>query len=642
MSKIILLSKNIITVFKIYEMKKYCNLIKLFLVTSLFSVSFNYTSAQDIITKTKVTESTLYLNGAFVKREVSLNVNKGNTKIIVEKIPRNIDLKTLQVDVDRSARIMTIKPFVKTIKSPIDSGVIFSLSNRLQSLEKQQKVNEKKLLVLKETESLLKKNQPSFIKEYAIATSELIKIIELNKTTLTEVYTAEIDILEEQKSLQKQIKEVRHEILKAITPKTIEYVELWVEVASVSDRNLNLTVSYFTNHASWKPLYDFRVEDASKPVQANLKAGIIQNTGEDWQDIKLSVSNGSPSSNEAYTKAQPWILNFRRFMTNITDNVYNPNIKHISGRITDYNGEPLIGANILIKENSSIGTITDIEGKFYLPVPTGGKTVVVSYTGYNTYEEIILEAVVNIKLEEGRLLDEIVVTGAIGGEIKNKIPDDQILKDLYVEPSKISYQATTFSYDMIEKVTLLNGTEFINLEVIEKEIPTLYEYYCAPKIDTSAFLIARLANWQDYNLLDGGINLYFEGKYLGTSLLNTKLANDTLDISLGRDNGIIVTRTKVKDFSKKSYFSNSITENRVYAIVVRNNKPQNIKIVIEESIPITTNKEIVISAIEAKSAIIDPDRKIAKWMLSIAPNKEAEQRIAFTVKYPSNERVNLD
>jgi len=43
-----LLSKNIITVFKIYEMKKYCNLIKLFLVTSLFSVSFNYFSWHSI------------------------------------------------------------------------------------------------------------------------------------------------------------------------------------------------------------------------------------------------------------------------------------------------------------------------------------------------------------------------------------------------------------------------------------------------------------------------------------------------------------------------------------------------------------------------------------------------------------------
>ena len=622
-------------------MEKYCNLLKFFLVISLLCVSFKYTSAQDKIITTKVTASTLYLNGAFIKREATLNVAKGNTKLIIEKIPRNIELRTLRVEVDRSSRILTIKPFVKTIKSKLDSTVLFSLNNKLQSLEKKQKVNEKRLLVLKEIESLLKKNQPSFIKEYAIATSELIKIVELNKTTLTEVYTAEIDILEEQKIIQKQMKDARYEILRAQTPTITEFIELWVEVASPSERNLNLVVSYFTNHASWKPLYDFRVEDVSKPIKANLKAGVIQNTGEDWQDIKLSVSNGNPSNNESYIKAQPWILNFKRYMST-TDKAYNPNIKHLSGLITDQNGEPLIGANILIKEKPEIGTITDLDGKFYLPVPFGGKTIIVSYTGFNSYEAPISSDVMNVTMEEGRLLEEIVVTGGSGEEIKQKIPDDQILKDLYVEPSKISYQATTFSYDMIDKVTILNSTEFINLEVIEKEIPTIYEYYCAPKIDTSAFLIARLANWQDYNLLDGEINLYLEGKYMGASLLNTKLANDTLDISLGRDNGIIVNRTKVKDFSKKSYFSNSITENRVYAIVVRNNKLQNIKIVIEESIPITTNKEIVISGVEAKSATIDPDKKIAKWILSIDPNKEEEHRVAFTVKYPSNEKVNLD
>lgn len=626
------------------EIKKYGVILKLVFYTTVISLNYYSTSAQEKISTSKVTETTLYLNGAFVKRQAAISVNRGNTKIVIEKIPRNIELKTLKIEVDNSVRILTVKPFVNTIKSQLDSMLIISLYNKLQSLDKKQKVNEKKILVLKETESLLKKNQPSFIKEYAIATTELIKIIELNKTTLTDVYTAEIDILDDQKNLQKQIKEIRHEILKAQTPKITEYIELRVEVASAIERNLNLSVSYFTNHASWKPLYDFRVDDISNPVLANLKASIIQNTGEDWQDIKLSVSNGSPSGNESYSKAQPWILNFRRLMTATSGKVYNPNIKHISGRITDNTGEPLIGASIFIKENSSNGTITDMEGKFYLPVPAGGKTIVISYAGYNNYEAPISDAVMNVSMEEGMLLEEVVVTGlgVQSSSEKQKIPEDQILKDLYVEPSKISYQATTFSYDMIDKVTLLNSTEYINLEVIEKEIPATYEYYCAPKIDTSAYLTARLANWQDYNLLDGEINLYFEGKYLGTSLLNTKQANDTLDISLGRDNGIVVSRTKVKDFSKKSYFSKSITENRVYAIVVKNNKPQNIKIVIEESTPISSNKEIEISGLEAKSATIDPDTKIAKWILSIDPNKEIEQRIAFTVKYPSNERVNID
>ncbi|MBL0100259.1 MAG: DUF4139 domain-containing protein [Saprospiraceae bacterium] len=59
--------------------------------------------------------------------------------------------------------------------------------------------------------------------------------------------------------------------------------------------------------------------------KANLKASVIQNTGEDWQDIKLSVSNGNPSNNESYIKAQPWILNFKRYMST-TDKANNQNI----------------------------------------------------------------------------------------------------------------------------------------------------------------------------------------------------------------------------------------------------------------------------------------------------------------------------
>lgn len=602
-----------------------------------------YTIAQFKTINTKVTETTLYLNGAFVTRQASQSINKGNTKIIIEKLPRNIELKTLKVDIDPTVRILAIKPFVKTIKSQLDSGTIVSLTKTLSILEKKQNVNVKKLLVLRETESLLKKNQPSFIKEYAISTSDLIKIIELNKTTLTEIYTAEIDILEDQKSLQKQIKDIRHQILKAMTPSKTEHIELWVEVASANDKNVNLEVSYFTNHASWKPLYDFRVDDVSSPLRANLKAGVIQNTGEDWNDIKLSVSNGNPSGNESFTKAQPWILNFKRLTVTTTNKSYNPNIKQISGIVTDKNGEPIIGANVFIKENSSAGTITDIDGKFYLPVPTGGKTIVVTYAGFNNFEAPVSDAVMNVTMEEGMILEEVVVVGYAGKEQeKQKIPDDQILKDLYVEPSKVSYQATTFSYDMIEKVTLLNSPEFINLEIMEKDIPSMYEYYCAPKLDTSVFLTAKLANWQEYNLLDGEMNIYFEGKYLGTSFLNTHLADDTLNISLGRDQGIRVIRTKVKEFSKKSFLSNSITETRTYSIIVRNNKPQRIKMILEESTPITTNKEITISGVEAKSANIDPDNKIAKWILNIDPNQEIENRVAFTVKYPANEKVVID
>lgn len=57
--------------------------------------------------------------------------------------------------------------------------------------------------------------------------------------------------------------------------------------------------------------------------------------------------------------------------------------KSISGVVKDESGLPVIGANIIVKEDPTHGTITDIDGKFNLDVPQG-VTLEVSYIGYNT------------------------------------------------------------------------------------------------------------------------------------------------------------------------------------------------------------------------------------------------------------------
>jgi len=83
----------------------------------------------------------------------------------------------------------------------------------------------------------------------------------------------------------------------------------------------------------------------------------------------------------------------------------------VSGTVTDDNGEPLIGASVLVKGTNS-GTVTDIDGAFELNVPDGGNTLIVSYTGFNTKEvELGASNTVDITLQEGLQLNEVVVTG---------------------------------------------------------------------------------------------------------------------------------------------------------------------------------------------------------------------------------------
>ncbi len=84
----------------------------------------------------------------------------------------------------------------------------------------------------------------------------------------------------------------------------------------------------------------------------------------------------------------------------------------VSGKVTDEKGESLIGANILVK-NSSVGTITDIDGSWSLKIQDPYSTLVFSYTGYTT-QEIPLKGgnTLDVVLrEEATLINEVVVVG---------------------------------------------------------------------------------------------------------------------------------------------------------------------------------------------------------------------------------------
>ena len=84
-------------------------------------------------------------------------------------------------------------------------------------------------------------------------------------------------------------------------------------------------------------------------------------------------------------------------------------------------------------------------------------------------------------------------------------------------------------------------------EIDGYELNAGYEYYTAPKMSESAYLTAKITNWQELNLLPGEANLFFEGTFLGKSLLDVAKAGDTLSLSLGKDKGVVVKRTLMKE-----------------------------------------------------------------------------------------------
>ena len=85
----------------------------------------------------------------------------------------------------------------------------------------------------------------------------------------------------------------------------------------------------------------------------------------------------------------------------------------VKGIIFDSNGETIIGASIVVKGNTSIGTISDLDGQFSLNVPSSNSVLVVSFVGMKSKEvKATPNTLMRITLEDDtKQLDEVVVVG---------------------------------------------------------------------------------------------------------------------------------------------------------------------------------------------------------------------------------------
>jgi len=82
----------------------------------------------------------------------------------------------------------------------------------------------------------------------------------------------------------------------------------------------------------------------------------------------------------------------------------------VTGQVTDSNGEPIIGANVVVKGTTN-GTITDFDGNYSIDVPENA-TLVFSYLGMTSQEIPVTSNSISVVLkEDNQVLDEVVVTG---------------------------------------------------------------------------------------------------------------------------------------------------------------------------------------------------------------------------------------
>jgi uncharacterized protein (TIGR02231 family) len=116
-------------------------------------------------------------------------------------------------------------------------------------------------------------------------------------------------IMRRRREMAKEIDVLRRRLsaMTSAQPRQRYVAMVELEVASAGDFELELT--YVVNGAGWQPLYDIRLADAT--IDLTYLAEVHQNTGEDWQNVALTLSTARPSLSLVIPELQPWYLRQR-------------------------------------------------------------------------------------------------------------------------------------------------------------------------------------------------------------------------------------------------------------------------------------------------------------------------------------------
>ncbi|AEA42022.1 DUF4139 domain-containing protein [Fluviicola taffensis] len=168
-----------------------------------------------------------------------------------------------------------------------------------------------------------------------------------------------------------------------------------------------------------------------------------------------------------------------------------------------------------------------------------------------------------------------------------------------------------------------------------------YRYYTVPKIDPGVFLVAEVLKLEDLQLVPATANIFFDGTYIGETYIDPTAMNDTLKLSLGKDPNIIAKRILLKKEYKEKVIGNDIERTYAYEISVKNLKANTIELVIEDQIPVTSNGEIVIEAINTDKANYDKTTGKLVWTLNLKTKAADKMTYSFKIKYPKDRNVIL-
>lgn len=298
-----------------------------FLLVPLISLAANEKTVSSTIKGV-----TVYQQGAQVTRKANYSITKGTNVIIIEGVSPSIDARSLQVKTSGDAVLLDSKYNIFYPQPEINVNAnntippkiireIRMLEDSISNVKYRQSEIRLELDVL-ESEKRIVANNGTIKGEGKVNDSiPLLKeALEFYHTKMNAINKDILELQRQQQMEQTKLNRMQNRLndlnnynvnvgnnLPGNKP-PVHRIEITLSAKeSCSGR---IEVSYLVSNAGWIPLYDLRSNGSQRNIDLTYKAQVFQNTGVDWENVKLNLSTNNPYTNKTKPTLNPWYLDY--------------------------------------------------------------------------------------------------------------------------------------------------------------------------------------------------------------------------------------------------------------------------------------------------------------------------------------------
>ncbi len=303
---------------------------RIFLFTALATFSWRAQATEKDLIKASLSEVTVYSQGAQLHHKANYTAKVGVTEVSIEGISPYIDPKSIQVKATGNVVILDSK-YVLYYPQPAavtEDGIPLKIKRSISLLEDSlrswtfdiQEIDDE-IGVLNATKYIISNNGSmkgtgkvndsiqllkSAVDYYALKMNEINKkLLVLQRKKAQKVYL--------KKEMEDRLEELRNyqngNRLNVESNKAIPRVVITLSSNEIVSGKLSF--SYVISQAGWTPLYDLRSDSSTGKINLTYKAQVHQNSGLDWNDVRLNISTNNPYANKTKPELNPWYIDYQ-------------------------------------------------------------------------------------------------------------------------------------------------------------------------------------------------------------------------------------------------------------------------------------------------------------------------------------------